>query len=62
MEGTKKRNDWKKQMTDLELGSDFTDSSEHYGSLRAMRSKLKSDGYMFTFKIGKGLITVKRVK
>lgn len=59
---TIEKHDWKKRMTNLEIDESFEDKSEHYGSLRAMRYKLKSDGYDFTFKIGKGLITVKRIK
>lgn len=59
---TSEKHDWKNRMTTLEIGQSFDDKSEHYGSLRAMRYKLKSDGYDFTFKIGKGLITVKRIE
>jgi hypothetical protein len=56
------KHNWKKRMTELYVGDSFDDKSEHYGSIRAMRHKLRSEGYDFTFKIGKGLITVKRIE
>ncbi len=58
---TDEKHDWKNRMTNLKIDELFKDNSEHYGSIRAMRHKLRKEGYDFTFKIGKGIITVKRI-
>jgi hypothetical protein len=55
-------NNWKEKMTSLKVGQEFFDDSDHYDSLRAQRSKLKSEGLEFSFKISKGIITIKRTK
>lgn len=56
------KNNWKKRMTDLSVGNEFSTKSKNYGSLRAMRSKLRLEGFDFTFKLGKRTITVKRIE
>lgn len=48
-------------MENLEIGKSFETDAKNYGSLRAQRSKLRLDGFDFQFKLGKCLITVKRI-
>jgi len=54
-------NNWKKQMRELEIGQAFETDAANYGSIRAMRSKLRLDGFDFQFKLGKGTLTVRRI-
>lgn len=54
-------NNWKKKMENLEIGQSTEISSEYYTALRVTRSRLRSNGFDFTFKIGKGIITVRRI-
>lgn len=56
-----KTNNWKNKMETLEIGQSFETDASHYNTLRSMRSKLRLNGFDFTFKIGKGRITTRRV-
>jgi len=47
-------------MTELEIGQAFETDASNYGSIRAMRSKLRLDGFDCQFKLGKGTLTVRR--
>lgn len=54
-------NKWTSNMGNLEIGQSFETSSENYTTLRVTRSRMRKDGFDFQFKLGKGLITVKRI-
>jgi len=48
------------ELRDLEIGSELQYNSEKYTQARVVRSRLKKKGFDFQFKLGKGILTVKR--
>ena len=47
-------------MRSLKIGSELEYSSEKYTQARVVRKRLQKKGFDFQFKLGKGILTVKR--
>lgn len=53
---------WSSEMSKLEIGSSFECHEEFYTSMRGLRNKFRKKGFDFQFKLGKGILTVRRTR
>lgn len=56
------KHNWTEQMENLEIGKELTVDAYYYSTFRVTRHRLRKKGFDFQFKLGKGLLTVRRTQ